>query len=424
MYPQNDPRAQIVGAPQPPVQLPNLNPFPQRPQPQPGQQGLLGPEGEGEQGLLARRPSRLGAILAGTGHGLAQVFGGFDDPGLSGEQNARARKQALLQAGLATMMASGQGQGLPASLATGAMQGQQVSGQAQAMAGRQNTMQQLQQVFGNGTPDKDQLQQLMVQLLLQGDSEGAKAISEVLKSIGGDAAKLMPVNVGDKIILVDPFTGEPRREYDLAEGSAELERVDLGDRVIWHPKGRPDQVLMSLPKGTSPDARAQVTFQRESELANQWYTQNRDSFEIAEAYQRLRSGATQTNVPGDLAILYNYMRMINPNMRLNENQVATVETAGGVPDRIRTLYNHTLRGSERLPEGTRREILSSAEALAQGQNESLRRGATHFTGRARQVGIDPSRVVRNPFDGLIGSPGPTRERAPVQDALSPFLGGS
>ena len=43
---------------------------------------------------------------------VGKLFGGADDPRLSGDQNAEARRQAVLQGGFAGLMAAGQGENL------------------------------------------------------------------------------------------------------------------------------------------------------------------------------------------------------------------------------------------------------------------------------------------------------------------------
>lgn len=65
---------------------------------------------------------------------LGEAFGGAHDPRLSVEQNNAARKAALLQGGLTTMMAASRTQDPMAALAAGAMQGNQVGAQGREQA--------------------------------------------------------------------------------------------------------------------------------------------------------------------------------------------------------------------------------------------------------------------------------------------------
>jgi hypothetical protein len=400
----------------PPVQSPLQNPL-QRP-------SLFAGAAQPSQGVLGQ-PRGLRGALGRLGSGIGDVLAGRSDPSLSDEQNKAARRQALMMSGLGMMAASaqrpdGSRPGLPEIFAQGAFAGQQTGQDARQGAHRQAAMQQMQEAFGSGMPNRETLQQLMVQLLLSGDAEGAKALGEVIKSMG-DGSKLSFQNVGDRLLGIDPTSGQVVQEYPIA-GENALERVDLGDRIVYHPRGDPNTVVASFPKGTTPDARSQQQFGNEQQLSQAYMSATADYRDVADRYATMEAASRRNDVPGDVALLYNYMRLLNPNMRLNEGTVATVENAGGVPDQIRATYNHLLLGKQRLTDSTRGEVMGQARSIAGTQRQQLQQVGNYYRDRATAAGIDPTRVIYDPFSRfpeLTGGGAPAAPAAPAQQRVLP-----
>lgn len=124
----------------------------------------------------------------GVADGMGQVITGPADPTLTPEQNEQLKKRAMTQAGLAAMMASGPSPVSPniaQIFAQSAMTGQQAYHQGAGQMKTQAARQQLGQAFGTGQLDRPRLQQLMVQLIASGDTEGAKAVSDLIKGLPG-----------------------------------------------------------------------------------------------------------------------------------------------------------------------------------------------------------------------------------------------
>lgn len=179
-------------------------------------------------GVLGDPEPRKRGALGGIGAALAQLFGGAHDPRLSEEQNKQAQRQAMMQAGLMTLMHSGPGTSPLQSIAAGAMMGQQAGGAARQGVVRQQAAQALQQQFGGAGADPQKLQQLVLQLVLSGDMEGARALVELLKSMPG-GADLMSVAPGSTVF--DPSSRTPVFTAPERAGGTDLPG-DL-DAILW-----------------------------------------------------------------------------------------------------------------------------------------------------------------------------------------------
>ena len=131
----------------------------------------------------------------------------------------------------------------------------------------------------------------------------------------------------------------------------------------------------------------------------------RDSQQIVQSYAKLRSVAqAPPSGPNDLAIIFSFMKMLDPGSVVREGEFANAENSQGVPERVKAMYNRALEG-ERLAPETRTEFLRAADLLITGQRESLSGVVDRFTLFAEQNGFNPEDVVFDPF----GTPSPARE---------------
>jgi len=221
--------------------------------------------------MLPRNPSLWDKLANGFG----EVFTGQNDPRLSADQNAAARKQAMLQSGLAMLLASrggpdGRRPDLASIIAQGALAGQdtgyaaraqafqiaQVQAAQQAMQARQNAVQQL---LANTPPDK--LAFAAGALAQRGWLDEAKAVAGLAKDLTPNVPGVQQVRIGDEVLLVDSISGDVKATF---KGQAELEDRIVGNKRIFSPKGKPNVVVFSEPAAAQPRASGQPQTYRDA----------------------------------------------------------------------------------------------------------------------------------------------------------------
>lgn len=89
---------------------------------------------------------------------------------------------------------------------------------------------------------------------------------------------------------------------------------------------------------------------------------------VEDAFARIRAVAEKPSAAGDLALIFNFMKMLDPGSTVRESEFATAENAAGVPDRLRNQWNK-LRNGEKLGEVQRGDFLGQTEALFQAQQQ-------------------------------------------------------
>lgn len=82
----------------------------------------------------------------------------------------------------------------------------------------------------------------------------------------------------------------------------------------------------------------------------------------ASAFGRINASAANPSAAGDLALIFNYMKLLDPGSVVREGEFATAQNAAGVPDRIVNIYNNALEGT-RLNDNQRADFVSRAKKI-------------------------------------------------------------
>lgn len=95
----------------------------------------------------------------------------------------------------------------------------------------------------------------------------------------------------------------------------------------------------------------------------------------------------------DIAIIFNYMKLLDPSSVVREGEFATAQNAAGIPDNIRNAYNRAQDGT-RLNKQQRENLLKTAYGYYQNYRNSYNQQAENYRGYARDNGINADRVAR------------------------------
>lgn len=125
-------------------------------------------------------------------------------------------------------------------------------------------------------------------------------------------------------------------------------------------------------------------------MRKEFIAQAKPFIEVRDAYRRVQ--VAQPNAAGDQALIFGYMKMLDPGSTVREGEFATARNAAGVPERMRTLWNNVLRG-EILSPDQRMQFKGQAAAIYQQQEESYGLLRDRYTGLAKRRGYSPEDVV-------------------------------
>lgn len=159
-----------------------------------------------------------------------------------------------------------------------------------------------------------------------------------------------------------------------------------------------------------PSGTGNPTFNRASNLRGEFTKSSGEFVKVRDSFARIQSSAEDPSAAGDLSLIFNYMKMLDPGSVVRESEFATAANSAGVPDRIRKQYNNILRG-ERLAPNTRADFVDRATRLWGRQELQHEQRKKTFTNLSVRAGVDPKDVVINV--GLA--------EAPVKEEKAPEL---
>ena len=126
--------------------------------------------------------------------------------------------------------------------------------------------------------------------------------------------------------------------------------------------------------------------------------------DIEEAYSRIVASAQQPSAAGDLALIFNYMKMLDPGSTVREGEFANAQNAGGAGARVVSAYNNLLNG-QRLTQDQRVDFLSRAQSLYQAQRTAAEQRVAPFAEQAQERGFNPRYSVPQFADAPQAIPG-------------------
>ena len=116
---------------------------------------------------------------------------------------------------------------------------------------------------------------------------------------------------------------------------------------------------------------------------------------IKGGYEKLQQAAAQGSGPGDMSLIFGFMKMLDPTSTVREGEYASAQNSGGIPAAIQGLYNKAIDGQFLTPT-QREEFLRTADSIYQESVGNLEAVNSQFTERANGYNVDPSRFLVTP----------------------------
>lgn len=123
-----------------------------------------------------------------------------------------------------------------------------------------------------------------------------------------------------------------------------------------------------------------------NDISDDLYKESSDFALQLASMGRIRQSATEPSAAGDMALIFNYMKLLDPNSVVREAEYATAENARSVPASIRNVWNRLMNG-ERLAEEQRGDFLNRAERLFSQARADQGRRNDRFLTRATSLGV-------------------------------------
>lgn len=204
--------------------------------------------------------------------------------------------------------------------------------------------------------------------------------------MGGGAGAKNAGLTGEEFLKTLP-ADEQRIVKGLADGSIKPSEISM--------KG--DRRERLLAKAKQYEATADLSgkdggFKNENALRDEFQKASGDFVKIRNAYGLVNAAAKDPSAAGDMALIFSFMRILDPNSVVREGEFATAQNAAGVPDRIVNTYNRLLKG-ERLGESQRADFVNQAKKIYDEQKQQNDGLAEQYRGMAKRYKLNPENIV-------------------------------
>lgn len=213
-----------------------------------------------------------------------------------------------------------------------------------------------------------------------------------------DLAKLAQEGMTGRTVggaVYKPLTGQFTRPPEGQKPKTRVGSEDLGNKVRVYFS---DGTFEDLNKGAAPGAGGGI--KDPQDLRKEVNTQLKPYAEIGDMWAKVRQAGTNPTAANDMALIFGYMKILDPGSVVREGEFANAQNSAGVPDRVRAMYNSVLNG-QRLSEAQRQDFLKSAYGAVQSQAPRVQSVINYYTDVATASGVNPKSVIRNPLQDAM-----------------------
>ncbi len=157
----------------------------------------------------------------------------------------------------------------------------------------------------------------------------------------------------DPVLAGSRFMSLQKAEADLAESN----RIDPKDAIDLKNKEETTRQLFDKPLND-----LSVNFDKNKQV--------QDYKNVVISYNTISLAAENPSAAGDLSLIFQYMKVLDPGSTVREGEFANAQNAAGVPDRIRNMFNNWSKG-QRLDEKQRQDFITQAKKIVDARGKSI-----------------------------------------------------
>ena len=175
----------------------------------------------------------------------------------------------------------------------------------------------------------------------------------------------------------DAREAESRRQFDK-NYRLQRDKFDLEKQIANRPTAQ-QNTYQDLNQLNSAEAALRKEF-----------TKDTQDFEKIQQFKKQITNAPNTGA-GALSAVFGFMKLLDPNSVVRPSEQASAENAGGVPARLRSIWNRALRGG--MGEELMAEFRAEAERIYSDRLKRYNRRYKRYEGIAKRRGMDPLNVL-------------------------------
>jgi hypothetical protein len=127
-------------------------------------------------------------------------------------------------------------------------------------------------------------------------------------------------------------------------------------------------------------------------LRKEFIGQSKDFVQVRDSFKRIEASSKNPSPAGDLALIFNYMKMLDPGSVVRESEFATAASTGAYGERIKAAVGKVMSG-ERLSDVMRKDFVDRSQMLYNKQLESHGKLKDEYDRISKGLGVEPSNVI-------------------------------
>lgn len=144
--------------------------------------------------------------------------------------------------------------------------------------------------------------------------------------------------------------------------------------------------------GQEAETKVVDQFEDATTLRKEFDALSKDYKKVRDSYNRVVASGQEPSAAGDLALIFNYMKILDPGSVVRESEFATAAASGSFGERLQAAAQKILRG-ERLSDEMRKDFINRGKVLYERQAETQQLNVDKYTKLAQKRGLDPKDVV-------------------------------
>lgn len=261
--------------------------------------------------------------------------------------------------------------------------------------------------------EQNLLRNKLVQAKLLEDKRNQQAEERVRQLVGTPGATVPNDAQGDEMIqrpgtgLVGGQIGLPEFYAQMVGAGGDYARLGISGltslqtqqregftlspgQVRYDASGRPLATAGIDPEQSRKDR--DQRFKNADTLRDEYNNLTKDFRTINDSFSRINASAKNPTAAGDLSLIYNYMKMLDPGSVVRESEFAQAAASGSYGQQVQALVQRAISG-KRLDDGVRADFVSRAGDLYASMNQNYEQVRGQYKTLAERNNIDPVDVL-------------------------------
>jgi hypothetical protein len=140
----------------------------------------------------------------------------------------------------------------------------------------------------------------------------------------------------------------------------------------------------------------------------------KDFNKVRTAYEKVKQAGANPSPAGDLSLIFNYMKILDPGSVVREGEFANAQNAGGIDTKIRNLYNQIIDGT-RLSPDQREDFLNQSKNAASAEFKGASEALDQYKGLAANSGLRVDQIIPSNYLQIEEELSPSKPQGPGID---------